>query len=228
MPDFAYQAVLFDMDGVVLDSMEQHAAAWLRVMREAGLNVEREFVLLHEGCLQTEVLEKLLQEQGVVLPPGQGAAEFMLRLLDGQRRLYLAEFARQVAPFSGAAGLLRALASRGVPTALVTSSRRDQVDSCLPERLLRSFAHIVTSDDVSRHKPHPEPYLKASQALGVAADGCLVVENAPAGIAAARAAGAVCYAVATTLGREHLSQAHAVFSGLDELTHYLGMGGAGE
>ena len=58
MHDFSYQAVLFDMDGVVLDSMEQHSAAWLRVMRAAGLSVEREFVLAHEGCLQTEVLEK--------------------------------------------------------------------------------------------------------------------------------------------------------------------------
>ncbi|MBU1157374.1 MAG: HAD family phosphatase, partial [Proteobacteria bacterium] len=106
MNNFSYQAVLFDMDGVVLDSMEQHSAAWLRVMRAAGLRVEREFVLAHEGCLQTEVLEKLLNEQGVVLPPGQGAAEFMLRLLDDQRRLYLDEFAHQVTPFPGAAGLL--------------------------------------------------------------------------------------------------------------------------
>lgn len=227
MNDFSYQAVLFDMDGVVLDSMEQHSAAWLRVMRAAGLSVEREFVLAHEGCLQAEVLEKLLHEQGVVLPPSQGAAEFMLRLLDDQRRLYLDEFAHQVTPFPGAAGLLAALAGQGVPTALVTSSRRDQVESCLPGELLRGFAQIVTSDDVGQHKPHPEPYLKASQALGVAAVDCLVVENAPAGIAAARAAGAVCYAVATTLGREHLAQAHAIFDGLDELAHHLGFNRAG-
>lgn len=228
MHDFSYQAVLFDMDGVVLDSMEQHSDAWLRVMRAAGLSVEREFVLAHEGCLQTEVLEKLLIEQGVILPPGQGAAEFMLRLLDEQRRLYLDEFAHQVAPFPGAAGLLAALAGRRVPTALVTSSRRDQVETCLPSKLLRCFAEVVTSDDVEQHKPHPEPYLKASQALGVAAGDCLVVENAPAGVAAARAAGAVCYAVTTTLSREHLGQAHAVFDGLDDLAHYLGFNGAGE
>jgi len=227
MNDFSYKAVLFDMDGVVLDSMEQHSTAWLRVMRAAGLRVGREFILAHEGCLQTEVLEKLLNEQGVVLPPGQGAPEFMLRLLDDQRRLYLDEFAHQVTPFPGAAGLLAALAGQGVPTALVTSSRRDQVESCLPGELLRGFEHIVTSDDVRQHKPHPEPYLKASQALGVAAGDCLVVENAPAGIAAARAAGAVCYAVATTLGREHLAQAHAIFDGLDELAHHLGFNRAG-
>lgn len=227
MHEFNYQAVLFDMDGVVLDSMEQHASAWLRVMSAAGLQVEREFVLAHEGCLQSNVLEKLLIDQGVVLPPGQGAPEFMLRLLDEQRRLYLNEFAHLVAPFPGAAGLLAALESQGVPTALVTSSGREQVETCLPNELLGGFAEIVTADDVEKHKPNPEPYLRASQALGVAASECLVVENAPAGIAAARAAGAVCYAVTTTLGPEHLSQANAVFSGLEDLTHYLGFNGAG-
>ncbi|MBU2470636.1 MAG: HAD family phosphatase [Proteobacteria bacterium] len=226
MHDFNYQAVLFDLDGVVLDSMEQHAAAWLRVMRAAGLRVERDFVLAHEGCLQTEVLEKLLVEHEVILPPGQGAPEFMLRLLDEQRRLYLDEFAHLVAPFPGAAGLLTALNNRGIPTALVTSSRWDQVETCLPNELLGGFAEIVTSDDVSKHKPHPEPYLRASQTLGVAASECLVVENAPAGIASARAAGAVCFALTTTLSPEHLGQANAIFAGLDELTHYLGFNGA--
>ncbi len=228
MPDLNYQAVLLDLDGVVLNSMEQHAAAWLRVMNAAGLRVEREFVLAHEGCLQTEVLDKLLSEQEVVLPPGEGAPQFMQRLLDEQRHLYLEEFAHLVTPYPGAAGLLASLAGRGVPTALVTSSRRDQVESCLPGRLLARFAAVVTSDDVSRHKPHPEPYLRASQALGVEAARCLVVENAPAGIAAARAAGARCYALTTTLGPEHLGQAHAVFSGLEELARHLGLDGAGE
>lgn len=101
------------------------------------------------------------------------------------------------------------------------------MESCLPDELLRGFAEIVTSDDVSQHKPHPEPYLKASQALGVSAGDCLVVENAPAGIASARAAGAVCFALTTTLSPEHLGQANAIFAGLDELTHYLGFNGAG-
>lgn len=227
MRELNYQAVLLDLDGVVLDSMEQHAAAWLRVMTAAGLRVEREFVLAHEGCLQTEVLEKLLAEQEVILPPGQGAPEFMQRLLHDQRRLYLDEFAHQVAPFPGAAGLLAALDSRGVPTALVTSSRRNQVESCLPSHLLDGFAAIVTADDVLRHKPHPEPYLRASHSLGVEAGQCLVVENAPAGIASARAAGTICFALTTTLGPEHLGQAHAIFKGLEELAHYLGFNGAG-
>ena len=228
MNKFDYKAVLFDMDGVVLDSMEQHSEAWLRVMGAAGLRVKREFVLAHEGCLHTEVLEKLLQEQGVVLQPGQGAAQFMLRLLDEQRRLYLKEFAHLVSPYPGASGLLKALGRRGVPTALVTSSGRAQVQNCLPGDLLESFAEIVSSDDVIRHKPHPEPYLRAARALDVSAHDCLVVENAPAGIAAARAAGAVCFALTTTLSPEHLSQAHAIFSGMGDLALHLGLAGAGE
>ena len=225
MRDFPHKAVLFDLDGVLLDSMEHHAAAWLRVMAQAGLKVDREFILAHEGCLQDEVLAKLMQEQGLE-PAGEGVGPFMTRLLDQQRLLFLEEYAALVTPYPHAAELLAALGARGVPTALVTSSRQDQVRTCLPKHLLSSFRAIVAADDVRNHKPHPEPYLRAAQALGLAAEQCLVVENAPAGIAAAVAAGATCYALCTTLEPHHLAQAHAVFTGLPHLAQHLGCNGA--
>ena len=227
MGDLSYKAVLLDLDGVLLDSMDHHAAAWLEVMSAAGLKVEREFILAHEGCLQTEVLEGLLRDQGVALAAGEGAQEFMARLLDEQRSLFLRHYAHLVRPYPGAANFLTSLKRRGTPAALVTSSRRDQVEGCLPPGLLGCFSVVVASDDVSRHKPHPEPYLRAAQALGIPPRDCLVVENAPAGIAAAVAAGATCYALATTLGPGHLDQAHAVFPSLDHLARHLGFNGAG-
>jgi beta-phosphoglucomutase len=227
MGDLSHKAVLFDLDGVLLDSMDHHAAAWLEVMTAAGLKVDREFILAHEGCLQTDVLERLMRAQGMALAAGEGAREFMARLLEEQRSLFLRDYAHMVLPYPGAADFLAALGRRGVPTALVTSSRRDQVEGCLPPGLLDSFSVVVASDDVGQHKPHPEPYLRAAQALELPAGDCLVVENAPAGIAAAVAAGATCYALTTTLGPEHLGQAHAVFPSLDHLARHLGFNGAG-
>jgi len=224
MNDFPYQAVLFDLDGVLLDSMEHHTAAWLRVMAEAGITVDREFVLAHEGCLQTSVLEQLLCRCG--LEPEYGPEEFMALLLEQQRGLFLAEYAHLVRPYPQAAPLVRDLAQRGVPLALVTSSHRDQVAECLPRFLLANFQTVVTADDVAQHKPHPEPYIRAAAALDLAANDCLVVENAPAGIAAAVEAGATCYALCTTLGPEHLGQAHACFSDLGHLAGHLGCNGA--
>ncbi|MCB2226529.1 MAG: HAD family phosphatase [Desulfarculaceae bacterium] len=215
-----HKAVLFDLDGVLLDSMEHHASAWLKVMGEAGLRVDREFILAHEGCLQTGVLQGLMCKCG--LEPEYGPDEFMLMLLEQQRSLFLGEYAHLVRPYPRAAKLVATLREHQVPLALVTSSRGDQVRECLPPDMLEAFQVVVSSEMVSAHKPHPEPYLRATQGLGLEPEQCLVVENAPAGIAAAVTAGATCYALCTTLGPEHLSQAHAVFHDLAHLADHLG------
>lgn len=223
----SFKAILYDMDGVILDSMDQHADAWLQIMSSEGLRVDREFILAHEGCLAQEVLAKLLQEQGKALALGQDIPGFMERLLERQARLFQRQHAGQVRPYASAEGLVRGLAQKGLSQALVTSSRRAQVDHCLPAELRAHFQAIITREDVAQHKPHPAPYLAAMAALGVQAECCLVVENAPAGIAAGLAAGATCYAVCSTLGPEHLGQAHAVFPDLEALARHLGLNGQG-
>ncbi len=219
----SYQAVLFDMDGVILDSMPQHASLWQELMAELGLDVPLSFILENEGALGPEVLVSLFESRGydqrnlVQLQAGMPA------LLARQARLYLERHAGQVSTFPGARRLLRGLAALGVPTALVTSSRRALVQRCLDQGILQSFRAVVSAEDVSRHKPHPDPYLKAAQTLGAEPARCLVVENAPAGIASARAAGATCYALATTLPPESLNQAQAVFPDLWRLAEGLGL-----
>jgi beta-phosphoglucomutase len=222
-----FKAILFDLDGVILDSMDQHAAAWLEVMSGEGLQVSREFILAHEGCLAQEVLANLLQEQGRAPAPSEDLPGYMESLLERQARLFQSLHAGQVRPYASAEALVRGLSQKGLSQALVTSSRRAQVEQCLSPALRAHFQVIVTREDVAQHKPHPEPYLAAMAALGVEAGRCLVVENAPAGIAAGLAAGATCFAVCSTLGPEHLSQAHAVFPDLAALAQHLGLNGQG-
>ena len=84
----------------------------------------------------------------------------------------------------------------------------------------------MTADDVKRHKPYPDPYLAGARALGADPGACLVIENAPAGIQAAISAGATCYAVCSTLGPDHLHQAHQTFGDLAELAAHLGLNAA--
>lgn len=224
MPDFPFDAVLFDMDGVILDSMGHHASSWERILAAEGLEVERQFILEHEGCLGIEVLLKLLEEQGRAHTEEEAMA-LMKRLLSGQFELYLGEYIHNCSPYPGAAPLLAALARAGVPTALVTSSRRPLVERSLGGELLGRFSCVISADDVTRYKPDPEPYQTAARHLGSPAERCLVVENAPAGIAAAKAAGACCYAVASTLPMERLHRAEAdlVFRTLEELAVHLGL-----
>lgn len=221
-----FAAVLLDMDGVILDSMHYHAQTWQEVLGELGLSVPLEFILHHEGALGAEVLHRFVAEHAPHLAASADldrADEVMTGLLERQAGLYLERHARRVRPYPGAAGLLAGLERAGLPTALVTSSRRSLVETSLAPEMRSRFKALVTAEDVRRHKPHPDPYLAGAAALGARPQDCLVVENAPAGIAAAAAAGATCYALATTLEPEALGQAQAVFADLAELAAHLGL-----
>jgi beta-phosphoglucomutase len=218
-----YKAVLFDMDGVILDSMGHHADLWLEVLAGEGLEVTRDFILQYEGALGPEVLLKVMLEAGLVDEEPPNLKERMQEMLGIQAKRYIAERAPLVRPYPHAGRFLQALAGIDMPCALVTSSRRDVVAGCLPEELRGRFTALVTAEDVPRHKPYPDPYLSGASALGLAPGDCLVVENAPAGIASARAAGATCFAVCTTLPPERLQEANSVFSDLGELAVHLGL-----
>ncbi len=221
-----FSAVLFDLDGVILDSMPQHARAWQEILRSRGLEVPLDFIFRNEGALGREVLRKFFCEyQGKDLDPAllERVMAELETMLQEQARLYLERYAERVRPFPQAKAVLAAMAGAGLATALVTSSRRSVVEGCLDRDILDHFRAVVTADDVSRHKPHPDPYLSGARTLGLEPERCLVVENAPPGIASALAAGATCYAVTTTLEAEHLGQAHAVFPDLRELALHLGL-----
>jgi HAD superfamily hydrolase (TIGR01509 family) len=95
----------------------------------------------------------------------------------------------------GAQDLLSALGFCGVPCALVTMSYRRLADAVLAGLPPRTFAAVVSGDDVARGKPHPEPYLTAAARLGVPPSACLAIEDSPTGIASAQAAGVPVLAV---------------------------------
>ena len=221
MTNRGFQAVLFDMDGVVLDTMDRHAACWSELLSEKGFQVDLEFILRHEGCLRPQVLCELAGPDQNLTP--DQAAGLMAELLPRQARMYIERHADEVRPFPEAVEVIQRVAHNGLPLALVTSSSRPVVESSLGPELYNQFTHVVTSEDVSRHKPEPEPYLAAARALSVDQAACLVVENAPAGIQAANAAGATCYALTTTLKAQYLDQAARVFDSHLELARYAGL-----
>ena len=218
-----FKAILFDMDGVILDSMGHHADLWLEILAEESMEVSRDFILQYEGALGPDVLLKVMIEAGLVDEEPPDLNERMQDMLTRQARRYIVERASLVRPYPQAGSMLAALDRMSLPCALVTSSRRDVVAGCLPQDLGGRFSALVTAEDVSRHKPHPDPYLSGAAALGLKAEDCLVVENAPAGISAARSAGATCFALTTTLPAERLKEAHSIFANLGELAGHLGL-----
>ena len=210
------KAVLFDMDGVILDSMPFHVRAWQDALAEQGVSVPEEVIYLHEGAIEPRTAIDIFEKNGCHLDE-DGFKRLFLR----QMAIFNARYRQMVHPYPGITTLLGQLLAGGLQMALVTSSHKEIVGNVLPEEILGCMSHIVTGDSIKRHKPFPDPYLAAVSGLGLDEEACLVVENAPAGIAAAKSASLHCVAITTTLPVERLSQADKVVATHIELGDYI-------
>ncbi len=187
------RAVLFDMDGVLYDSMPNHAYSWHHAMKECGLEISEAQAFEWEGMRGVEVIKLLAKEQwGHTLTDDEAQEMYNVKA-----RIFSTLPEAQMMP--GAIDLLRKLDAGGRKIVVVTGSGQ----KVLLDKLVNDYDGliqpdmIVSSKDVTRGKPHPEPYLKGLEKVGVSADEAIVVENAPLGIRAARAANITTLAVNT-------------------------------
>jgi beta-phosphoglucomutase len=205
-----FLAVLFDLDGVIVDTLHYHYLAWNHMFEKRGGGVSEHTVLLHEGRNSREILPLLMQEAGVAIPAGQ-QEQFI-----EEKRAYYRSIV-QVRQYPLAFDVIDELRNRGLKVALVTACALKNMQHSLNSEQQAHFDFIITGDEVPRAKPFPDPYLTAARQLRVAPDKCLVVENAPLGIEAARNAGMYCVAIETTLGREYLASANCILGNISEL-----------
>jgi HAD superfamily hydrolase (TIGR01509 family) len=181
------QAVLFDMDGLLVDSEPLWFEVECSVMaRLEGEWSEADQQALIGGSLPRTVSYLLARAARPASPEDVGRW-----LIDGMRSLLLS---RPLAMLPGAAELLEEVRAAGLPHALVTSSERPIMDAVLL-RLGVSFNATVCADDVTCGKPHPEPYLRAASLLGADPRSCVALEDSPNGVASAEAAGCKLVAV---------------------------------
>ncbi len=204
------QGILFDLDGVVVDTLHYHYLAWKHMFEALGGTVSKHTVLLHEGRNSREVLPVLMKESGIRIPPEQQEAFIE------KKRAYYRSIA-QVSCYPGAFNVIDALKARGFKTALVTACALKNMQHSLDAEKQKHFDFIITGDEVPRAKPFPDPYLVAARQLQLDPMQCAVVENAPLGIEAARRAGMYCIAIETTLGREYLAAADCILRNIEEL-----------
>ncbi len=211
------QAVLFDMDGVLLDSMPWHVRAWLDAFSEFGLpSFHPELFYLHEGAIEPETAVEIFRSEGVSMTPS-----LFHEVFRRQKEIFKSRYRQNVAPYPEVPELLEELAAHDFRMALVTSSHRDVLSEVLPEKIIDFMSVVITGDEVQRRKPWPDPYLAGMARLGVAGDRAVVIENAPAGIRAAKGADAACIALSTTLSKEHLEEADLVVRDHAELKQIL-------
>ena len=204
-------AFLFDLDGVVVDSNGPHVESWKAVARRHGFACPDPEHIGKCGLRTRAVIRDLLR-----WPVSDADAD---RIGFEKEDLYREWIRRDgIRAIPGVLDFLAAAQRLGIPCAVGSSAPRENVDLCL--RALdaeRFFAATVSGADVARGKPAPDIFLKAAAGLGVAPRECLVFEDAPAGIAAAHAAGMRACALLTSHAREELADADFVapdFTGL--------------
>lgn len=187
-------AVVFDMDGVVIDSGDAYAKHWRAWGAEHGIDYDTQIAHVHPGRPPLETIR-------IVAPHLDAEAESVVF----NERLDADEDEDAIAAMPGAAALLASLPEER--WTIATSAFRPIARQWLVRVGLPVPPALVTVDDIEHGKPAPDPYLKAAANLGVDPSRCLVVEDAPAGITAAKAAGATVLALRTTHDLEDLGEA---------------------
>lgn len=208
------KAVIFDMDGVIVDSMPYHFLAWYEALRPYGIRVSCFDVYAKEGEKWSISLKDFFKKNGVPFNKKRLSEIFILR-----EKIFKKYFKRFI--FENAKEVLYCLKAKGYLLALATSTPDYEARRMLPRNLYRVFDAVVAGNNIKRGKPHPEPYLMAAKKLKIKPSECIVVENAPYGIESAKSAGMYCVAVSTSLPKEFLNKADTVFNNLAEVAEFI-------
>ena len=211
---FRPEAVIFDMDGVITDTMGFHFKAWKKALSAYGIKAGYCDIYLREGQKGLDTALEMMQEQNI--DSSLDKAQEILQLKEDI-------FKKISHPklMKGASGLLVDLKKEGYKMALVTGTARREVGHILPTDLLKLFDYTLTGDEVKAGKPDPEPYTRALEALELSSQEAVVIENAPFGITSAKRAGIYCIAVCTYLEEEHLQEADLILKSLKEVDETL-------
>ncbi len=191
-------AVIFDMDGVLVDSNVAHFKAWKEFGKRYGIEMNQE---IFDKYLNGRRNDEFLAEYY----PGRWTQEERLRISAEKEAFYREHFVKEAPPVPGVVAFIKNLAARGIPLALATSGPWENAELITSTLGVKPYFRVmVTGLDVTAAKPDPTIFLEAARRLGVPPKQCLVFEDSPAGVQAAVRAGARCVGISTTSAPETL------------------------
>ena len=198
-----FKGVIFDMDGTLIVSTESDYFAWKKVFTNHGKKLSYEDYQPLLGIRSANVIKDYI---------GITGEEDVKRILK-EKFDYFVELitANPIKPVEAAEAFLKSVQNYPVKVALATSSRKEKMQMVLQQlNFLKYFDVIVTGDEVENSKPAPDIFLKAAERLGLSAKDCMVVEDGPIGVAAAKNAKMKCVAITETHRADKLHQADVV------------------
>jgi beta-phosphoglucomutase len=193
------KAVLFDLDGVLINSPEAHYQSWKKAFEEFDVEILPEDLFVLEGLTREEIAKRICEQSEI---PTLDAPKIAKK----KDEYYHAH--HKVTLYPGSEALIDSLKKKGYKLGIVTASTHGQLTALISPEFFKKFDVILYGSKVAADNP----YTKAAAEIGIPAEHCIVVENAPIGVHAAKRAGMYCIAVTTTLTQEHLSQADKVVS----------------
>lgn len=203
------RAILWDMDGVIVDSGAIHYAAWQETLAERGVVLTEDAFAGLFGARHDYIISTLLGDK-------LSAAEIETVAQEKEDR-FRRKAMGNIQPFPGAIRLLNAIKRGSFRLGLVSSAPKENLDLITAELKLDGvFDCTVFGREVSESKPSPQAYLLAAEKLDVPPEACLVIEDSPLGVKAAKRAGMKCLAVASTRPRQHLDEADRVVDSLED------------
>ncbi len=202
---------IFDWDGVLVDSSAHHERSWEMLAAETGYRLPPDHFRRGFGMKNEQIIPELL---GWTRDP-----EEIRRLSLRKEELFRKNVRRGgIAPLPGVREWLERLDRAGIPRIIASSTHRENIETILRLTGMDGFRGIVSAEDVQRGKPAPDVFLLAAARLGLPPARCVVFEDAPVGLAAARAAGMRVVAVTTTNPAEALKDADLIVPRLDALS----------
>lgn len=204
------EAVLFDMDGVIIDSEPLWSKAEQQLLARRNLRYSPQLKVVMMGLDSSEAVGLLIKHYDLKESVGD--------VVEERNQLIAGLFREFLRPMPHALQLVRSVQAAEIKTGLASSSPKELVDLALDRlNITGLFDLILSGDQVARGKPAPDIYLTAARELGVSRENCLVIEDAPHGVAAAKAAGMCCLALSTSAGESELAAADRVVRGFEEV-----------
>ena len=201
--DYGFKAIIFDMDGTLLESTEADYLAWEKIFERYGKKLTYADYVPMLGIRSSDVIKHFL---------GFTNEDDAKKILVEKFNCFVEvvdEKPVQSVPFAG--NILKAAFLSPLKVGLATSSRKEKMNLLLTQlQFIEYFDAIVTGEEVFNSKPAPDIFLKAAERLGILPKDCLVVEDGPIGVTAAKKAGMKCLAITATTPREKLAEADLV------------------
>lgn len=205
-----FQAVLWDMDGVIVDSYDGHYQAWQRTFNELGHHLTEDEFARTFGMNNRLILYTILNRK---LPEEEFQA-----ISDRKEEYFRSSIRGRAQVLPGVADWLECFKTQGIKQAVASSAPQANIDAMLDELGIRGYFQAEAAGAAIRGKPDPAVFLLAAELLNTPPQACLVIEDAIAGVEAARRGGMKCVAVLTTNSAEKLYAADVIVNDLTELT----------